>query len=243
MSVPLFDTRLGNFQAPINGTQPSKGCLLKVRPVIVNSHLQNFMIGEAKQQACSASLFWLLPATQIDLYRQAECCELFNTITSPVLYYKKNDQRASDDSTPTITSYMEMETSSNCTKDSTFHGRICAAAANCAYSLYSNVKISQITNGTSSLQYIVFCNFFLLTYVSGQTDAGNTQCVGRACPFTASFILLNTTLRGIQAITGPFSLSTTGFLSSSDCRCPIYYHDKIVGQTHQLEAFQLNKNL
>ena len=47
------------------------------------------------------------------------------------------------------------------------------------------------------------------------------RCVDRVRPFTASFILLNTTLRGIQAITGPLNLSTTGFLSSSDCLCPV----------------------
>ena len=40
LPIPLLDTRLGNFEAPMDSTQPCKGCLLKIRPVVVICHLQ-----------------------------------------------------------------------------------------------------------------------------------------------------------------------------------------------------------
>ncbi|KAK8618783.1 hypothetical protein V6N13_132762 [Hibiscus sabdariffa] len=41
------------------------------------------------------------------------------------------------------------------------------------------------------------------------------RCDGRAEPFKASFILLKTNLRGMQAITGPLGFTATGFLPAT----------------------------
>lgn len=40
LSVPLLDPGLGNLEAPVNSRQPCKGCLLKVRAVVVVSYLK-----------------------------------------------------------------------------------------------------------------------------------------------------------------------------------------------------------
>lgn len=40
LSVPLLNTRLGNLEASVDSTQPCKGCLLQIWPIVVVSHLQ-----------------------------------------------------------------------------------------------------------------------------------------------------------------------------------------------------------
>lgn len=40
LPVPLLDTRFGNLQALVHSTQPCKGCLLQIRPVVVICHLE-----------------------------------------------------------------------------------------------------------------------------------------------------------------------------------------------------------
>lgn len=47
LPVPLLHTRFGNLKAPLHSTQPRKGCILQIWPVIVICHLQ-YMIKQKK---------------------------------------------------------------------------------------------------------------------------------------------------------------------------------------------------
>ena len=41
LSIPLLDTRLGNFEASVNSTQPCKGGVLEIGPVVIFCHLKH----------------------------------------------------------------------------------------------------------------------------------------------------------------------------------------------------------